>query len=339
MIKKSVQFSSKKTDFYFDASMRNLAQLASKKNTVLITDENIFKAHQDKFKNWNTIVLKPGEQYKVQATVDTIIDQLIRFQADRTTTLVGIGGGVITDITGYVAGIYMRGIPFGFIPTSVLAMVDAAIGGKNGIDVGVFKNIAGLIRQPDFILYDTTLLTSLPEAEWINGMAEVIKHACIKDATMFKQLRETDIAGIRKNKSMLNSLIQKNVLLKTKVVKADENEKGERRLLNFGHTIAHAIENLYELKHGHAVAIGITAACRISETYTGFRKTNEVMQLLEQYQLPSWAEFDREKALEVLQMDKKRELKTMNYVLLEKIGKGVVQTIEMKELHRLIKSL
>src|SRR5207302_2419640 len=114
-------------------------------------------------------------------TVDSVIEQLIAMEADRKTTLVGIGGGVITDLTGYTASIYMRGLQFGFVPTTLLAMVDASIGGKNGIDVGVYKNMVGIIRQPSFILQDQTFLKTLPENEWRNGFAEIIKHACIKD--------------------------------------------------------------------------------------------------------------------------------------------------------------
>ena len=130
MNQKTYTFSQNTTRFYFDANFSILAKLVDKDKTVLITDENIFNAHRKKFNGWTTIVLNPGEEYKVQLTVNEIIDQLIAFEADRKTMLVGIGGGVITDLTGYVAAIYMRGLSFGFVPTSILAMVDAAIGGK-----------------------------------------------------------------------------------------------------------------------------------------------------------------------------------------------------------------
>ncbi|HCL06461.1 MAG TPA: 3-dehydroquinate synthase, partial [Chitinophagaceae bacterium] len=130
MKKRSFQFSSKTVQYYFDASFDQLEKIAGKDKAVLVTDEHVFAAHKKKFKVWNTIVLKPGEAYKVQQTVDVLIDQLIELGADRKTILVGVGGGVITDITGYVAGIYMRGIEVGFVPTSLLAMVDASIGGK-----------------------------------------------------------------------------------------------------------------------------------------------------------------------------------------------------------------
>lgn len=339
MEKKTIQFSRATTSFYFSGSFADLEKLAPKHNAILLTDENIFAAHGKKFKDWNTIVLKAGEQYKVQATVDSVIDQMIAMKADRTTTLVGIGGGVVTDMAGYIAGIYMRGIRFGFLPASILAMVDASIGGKNGIDVGVYKNMVGMIRQPDFLLYDVSLLKSLPNEEWVNGMAEVIKHAAIKDAPMFSMLEETSLPALKKDPALLSKLIRRNALLKTKVVQADEFEKGERRLLNFGHTIGHAIENMYELKHGHAVAVGMMAAAGISEKLTGFKESDRLSKLIRKYRLPHQLEFDKNKALEILGMDKKREKDTMNFVLLQKTGKAVVHPIPMPELKEIVLAL
>ena len=325
-----------KTKIEFDSSVSELEKLVPRETTVLVTDEHVFNHHQSLFGGWNTIVLKPGEAYKTQATVDSIISKLLEFEADRSWTLVGVGGGVVTDITGYAAGVYMRGIRCGFIPTTILAMVDASIGGKNGIDVGVYKNMVGLIRQPAFLLYDTNLLASLPEAEWINGMAEVIKHACIKDAAMFKTLEASDLKQLRKDKDLLKKLIRRNALLKSKVVEADEFEKGERKLLNFGHTLGHAIENMYELSHGQAVSIGMTVACHLSERLTGFKHTDRVTKVLEQYGLPTYATFDVEQAWEILKMDKKRTTQAMNYILLEKIGQAVIQPIPLTELQTLL---
>jgi 3-dehydroquinate synthetase len=188
MQKKTYQFTAKKVDYYFDADFTYLTKLIDKDHTVLVTDENIFRAQPKKFKGWKTIVLKAGEEHKIQATANHVIEQLIGMGADRKTVLVGVGGGVITDLTGYVAAVYMRGLKVGFVPTTILAMVDASIGGKNGIDVGIYKNLVGTIRQPDFLLYDYSFLKSLPENEWINGFAEIIKHSCIKDAALFREL-------------------------------------------------------------------------------------------------------------------------------------------------------
>lgn len=333
-----VNFSSA-TDFYFNYGIRYLKKITDPKATVLITDEHIYNAHTKKFNGWNTIVLKPGEDYKVQATADAIIAMLIEMQADRTTTLVGVGGGVVTDLTGYVASVYMRGIRLGFIPTSILALVDASIGGKNGIDVGVYKNMVGTIRQPSFILHDMGFLDSLPQKEWENGFAEIIKHACIKDAAMFAELEHKTLKHYQGSPKSISDLIQRNALIKIKVVQKDEFEKGERRLLNFGHTLGHALETQYELLHGQAISIGMTYACHISEQLCGFKQTEKVTGLFEKYNLPTYAEFNRQKVFNVLKMDKKRERKEINYILLEKIGKGIVKSISLKQLEKIIGAL
>ncbi len=337
MQKKTISFSSKKTTFYFDAQFAYLDKLVSKENAVIITDEHVFNAHRKKLTGWNTIVLKPGEQYKVQQTVDMVINQLIQFGADRKTILIGFGGGVITDITGYVAGIYMRGIEFGFIPSTVLAMVDAAVGGKNGIDVGIYKNMVGLIKQPSFLLYDYSLLKSLPIAEWKNGFAEIVKHACIKDAAMFKELELQSISKYRKDQQLLAKLIQRNALLKIKVVVQDEFEKGERKLLNFGHTLGHAIENSYELSHGQAVSIGMTYAALMSFQLKFFTEADRVIALLNKYGLPTIVEFDAKKTFKVLLKDKKKENVSINYILLSKIGKGIIQPLLLVQLQDIFK--
>lgn len=336
MLKKSYQFSFAKVTYYFDGDFTQLGKLVDKTHTVVVTDENVFQAYPGKFKGYNTIVLKAGEEHKVQATANYIIDQLIGYRADRKTLLIGVGGGVVTDITGYVAAVYMRGIRAAFVPTTILAMVDAAIGGKNGIDVGVYKNLVGTIRQPEFLLYDYSFLKKLPQDQWVNGFAEIIKHSCIKDAAMFRELERNKLSHFQKNKTALSALIRKNASIKSAVVRKDEFETGERRLLNFGHTLGHAIENMYVLGHGEAISIGMAAACRISEKLVRFKDTAAVIKVLNQYGLPTELAFDKQQALNILKMDKKRERTTMNYVLLEKIGKGVVKQLPVTELEQLI---
>jgi 3-dehydroquinate synthase len=334
--KKKFQFTDASVDYYFDAGINILNTVTDPLNTIIITDENVYGLHQKKFKDFNCIVLKAGEEYKVQATVDTIVDQLLEMEADRKTTLVGVGGGVITDITGYVASVYMRGIRFGFLPTSLLAMVDASIGGKNGIDVGIYKNMVGIIRQPSFIIYDYIFLKTLPQVEWQNGFAEIIKHACIKDAAMFRLLEENTLKGFQKNKKKLSELVIRNAKLKTKVVQSDEFENGERKLLNFGHTLGHALENQYNLSHGQAVAIGMTYALKISELILGFKNADKVIGLIEKYGLPTYAEFDKEKVFEVLKRDKKKEKASINYILLEKTGKGTINSLSISNLKEIL---
>lgn len=339
MQKKSFTFSSTTVQYYFDADFGYLDKLVNKASTILLADENFALKNKKKLAGWKTIIVPSGEQHKIQHTVDKIIELLISLGADRSTTLVGIGGGVVTDITGYVASIFLRGVRFAYVPTTVLGMTDAAIGGKNGINVGLHKNMVGLIRQPNFILFDYKLLKTLPKDEWVNGFAEIIKHACIHDAAMFAMLEEQKISFFQKDSSHLAKLIQRNVLLKTKTVLIDEFETGERKLLNFGHTIGHAVENLYKIPHGHAVSIGIGVACKISEQLAGFNQTDRVTKLLKQYGLPPQFQFDKEAVWKLLLSDKKIKTGNIHYVVLNKIGKASTLSLPLEQLHTMIQEL
>jgi 3-dehydroquinate synthase len=332
MIKRTFKFSNASVDYYFAGGFALLKEIVKPSEVVLLVDENVHRHFESKFKKWRTIIIPSGEKHKVQSTVDRIIKQLIALGADRKTTLVGVGGGVVTDITGYIASVYMRGIRFGFLPTTLLAMVDASIGGKNGIDVGVYKNMVGVIRQPAFLLYDLVFLNTLPEKEWRNGFAEIIKHAAIKDAAMFKQLESKDLSFYLKKKKDALDLIERNAVLKSKVVQEDEFEKNERRKLNFGHTLAHAIETQYGLLHGEAVSIGMVFASQLSEKLLGFRNHERLVKTIEQYSLPISLKFDKQKAFDVLRSDKKKEADFMNFILLEKIGKARIEKIPLKDL-------
>lgn len=339
MLKKTFAFSTSKTTCYFDASLAQIGSLVEKDRSIFITDQHVYDHHKKYFKGAKFIQIPAGESHKVQSIVDLIIAQLIGFGADRSTTLIGVGGGVVTDITGYVASIYMRGVPFGFVPTSILGMVDAAIGGKNGVDVGIYKNMVGVIRQPTFLFYDVNLLQTLPNEEWVNGFAEVIKHAAIKDAGLFRDLEKNSINSYRKNKKSLSELIRKNVVIKAAVVQKDEFEGNERRLLNFGHTLGHAVENVYHMPHGHAISMGMKAACLISEQMLDFKETARVTGLLQQYGLPIDMPVDFRKVVEIMRMDKKKTRDIMHYVLLEKLGKAVIKPIPMNHLEKLIYSI
>ena len=334
------QFSIAQCTIYTNASFNGIKQIVQDR-MIILTDDNVYALHKSKLEEHECIVIAAGENYKTQATVDSILQQLIAREADRQTFILGIGGGVVTDIAGYVASIYMRGLAFGFIPTTILAMVDAAIGGKNGIDVGLYKNMVGVVRQPEFILYDIDFLQTLPLTEWINGFAEIVKHACIKDNEMFRLLETHIIEDFKQDKNLLGELIERNVSIKMSVVVNDEFEKGERRLLNFGHTIGHAIENIYQLPHGHAVSIGIVAACKISERLNGFYQAdkNKVIRLLEKYHLPVTIDFDSEKLIQIMLSDKKRNKNNMNLILLNAIGEACVRSIPLQQLMELIPHL
>ena len=335
-------FSGKKVTYYVGAAFNEIRNFVARDKCILVTDETIYRLHEEKFRDYRTIVIPAGEEHKTQQTVDDIIRQLIDLEATRKSFLIGIGGGVVTDITGYVASVYMRGISFGFVPTTILAQVDASIGGKNGIDVGMYKNLVGVIRQPEFILFDFSLLTSLPDAQWINGFAEIIKHACIRDQSLFAFLEKYTIKDFQRDITLLAQLIERNITIKSDIVEQDEFEDKDRKLLNFGHTLGHAIENIFSLPHGYAVSIGMVAASEISvdEGLLAASKKESIIQLLKKYQLPVSVSIgnQHEDVLKNLKMDKKRSSSDIDFILLEDIGKAVIRPIAISKISELIQS-
>lgn len=326
-----VTFPSGTLRYYFDSSLSQLHQLYDNADVVFITDENVAACHPEAFGGHRPIVLPAGEENKTLANVGWLSEQLIQRGATRHSILIGVGGGMVTDITGFVATVYMRGVRFGFVPTTLLAMTDAAIGGKNGVNTGLYKNMIGTVRQPSFILYNTSLLHTLPIAEWCNGFAEIIKYGCIFDAALLNELQQHDVAFYQNNATALNALIHRCATWKNKTVAEDENEQGIRKLLNFGHTAGHAIEKLYGLAHGQAVAIGMVIACRISEQETGLSTsvTQQLESLLPQYGLPTIIHMQHQHVMDVLKADKKRKNGQIDYILLTEKGKAVIKPLSL----------
>lgn len=332
MYQTHIQYADSRTELYFDVALQMLEDWAPKETSFIITDENLMIHLGHQLKQWPVIIVPPGESSKSLAVLDDVIRQLIALQAGRDALIIGIGGGVVTDIAGFVAGIYMRGVRCALVPTSILGMVDAAIGGKNGLDIGEYKNMIGLIRQPEWILFDHALLETLPDEEWVNGFAEVIKHASIRDREMFALLEQHHISDFQADPALLQSLIRKNVLLKSQIVQQDERESGDRQLLNFGHTLGHAIENAYQLRHGHAIAIGMMLAAQLSEQHLAFRDIPRLERLLQQYGLPVSLLFNQVNVLQQMQADKKRRGGQINYVLLKEIGTAVVLPLTLPDI-------
>jgi len=332
MHKKNFHLKESDCTIYFNDSFSHLEKIADKSKCILLIDKIVYKKHTKIFRGWEIILCEGGEEHKNQKTIQSLILQLISIGANRETILVGIGGGVVTDMAGFIAGIYMRGIRFGFIPTTLLAMVDASLGGKNGVNAEVYKNMIGLISHPSFILYDKRFLSSLPNKEWVNGFAEIIKHACIFDRTLFKELQKNHLQAYQHDQNKLDKLIAKNVHLKMKIVQKDPLEKHERKLLNFGHTLGHAIENELRLSHGQAISIGMVAAAKISKNILNFKETDEIIALLEKYKLPIHHRMNMERILPIMLKDKKSNGDTIDYILLKSIGKGVIQSLPIPRL-------
>ncbi|HQE11181.1 MAG TPA: 3-dehydroquinate synthase [Flavipsychrobacter sp.] len=328
----SFQFPSGKVQYWFQSSIQQFPEIISNAPCVLLTDSHLYELYPSFFSSYPTIVIAAGESTKSMETLSVIMQQLINFEVDKTYYFIGVGGGVVTDIAGLVASTYMRGIRLGLMPTSLLAMVDAAIGGKNGVNVDVYKNMVGTIRQPEFILFDHQFLNTLPDEEWSNGFAEIIKYACLFDEVMLMTLDKNDINYYKQQEADLQQLIQQCVLLKNKVVLEDEREQQQRKLLNFGHTVGHAIENNYSLSHGKAVAIGMVVASKLSVMLEQLPSTfiHTLEKILQQYQLPITYAFDPEVISRTLKMDKKRQQETIDFILLKAIGKARIRKVSIE---------
>lgn len=304
--------------------------------TVVITDKNVNNIYGSLWQDYQSIVIEAGEKNKTLSTVDDIIKQLLSFGVDRSGFILGVGGGIVCDIAGFVASTYMRGVRFAFVPTTLLAQVDASIGGKNGVNIEGFKNIIGTFNQPEFILIDPEVLKSLPPEEVSNGFAEAIKHALINDAEYFGFI-EKNIDQLKSlSCQVLNGLIVKSVEIKLAIVNRDEREMGERRKLNFGHTFGHAIEKITGICHGKAVSLGSVIAARFSmkRGYINEKEFNRIRNVYEKLGLPVEYNFDKNAVLDALLNDKKREREYIHFILLNSIGSAIIEKISVGELNQ-----
>jgi 3-dehydroquinate synthase len=307
---------------------------------VIITDSNVRGLYADILERglanagFQTTVLEvpAGEEQKTLATAGRLYNRLAEAFIERSSLILALGGGVIGDLAGFVAATYMRGVTLVQVPTSLLAMVDSSIGGKTAVDHGSLKNMIGSFYQPSLVVADVDTLKTLPKVELSNGMAEVIKHAVIQDKSFFEYLKENMAAAMSFNAGVLENIVERNARIKGSVVETDEKESGLRTLLNYGHTVGHAVEAVmdFKIKHGQGVAIGMMAAAKISERL-GFLRDEEANQLellIHEAGLPVRVpEFNRgekEKLLEAIKHDKKVLNGKVRFVLLKGIGSAFV---------------
>ena len=296
---------------------------------AIISDSNVAPLFSERVKRSLTstgfqpmlVTIPAGEQSKTLEQASAICDQMIAAGLDRRSFVVGLGGGVIGDISGFVGAVYHRGIPHVQIPTTLLAMVDSSIGGKTGVNTRAGKNLIGAIHHPALVIDDVDVLKTLPRREFNQGFAEIIKHAIIADAKMFVALKNVDLED-------LAPLIRRNIEIKSKIVAKDESDRtGERVLLNFGHTVGHAIEragNYREFLHGEAISLGIVAACSVSMKKAGLPRDQRdgIVDLLQRFDLPARLppNFQREKIFQALPYDKKFESGKIRFVVTPRIG-------------------
>jgi 3-dehydroquinate synthase len=310
-------------------------------NTVIITDTNVRKYYEDDFPRCEIIEIGTGEAVKTLDTVKYIFERLVEIEADRSCFIAGIGGGIVCDITGFIASTYLRGVRFGFVSSTLLSQVDASVGGKNGVNFSGYKNMVGVFSQPEFVICDMNLLKTLPEKEVLCGFAEIVKHAAIADARMFDDLERVYEKALALDSETIEKLVYDSVVIKSSVVNKDEKEKGERRKLNFGHTFGHAIEKITHVPHGEAVSAGMVSASALS-VQKGYLTKEEALRieaLLKNLKLPTKIQLDKTKVLDALKRDKKREGGLINFVLLKSIGNAVVEEISINELEGMIDEL
>ena len=301
---------------------------------VLITDNYVgslyAKQMMDSFKdvglNINLIEFPAGESSKNINTVLDIVGKLLELGADRSTILIALGGGVVGDMVGFIASIYMRGIPYIQIPTTLIGQVDSSIGGKTAIDLPSGKNLLGTFYQPQAVFTDLSYLTTLPEKEFNNGLAEIIKYGIIDDEKLFCLLEENMESVKRKDPALLIKIVECCCRIKKAIVEIDEKEQGLRRILNYGHTLGHALEaqSNFTFSHGEAVALGMIAAARISENvgYLDSACRERIEDLIQESGLPCRIPKDvaAGEIISRLKMDKKKEGDIIHFVLLKKIG-------------------
>ncbi len=274
-------------------------------------------------------LIPDGEKYKTIDTVSGIYDFLLEKGFDRQSFIVALGGGVIGDIAGFVASTYMRGIGYIHVPTTLLAQVDSSIGGKVAINHPKGKNIIGSFYQPRCVYSDVKTLETLPGDEFINGMAEVIKYSLIKDEKFFELLEKVNPPMIKKKENLLK-IVSTCAQIKTDIVEKDEKENGIRAILNFGHTIGHAIETVteYRVKHGMAVSLGMVAAVKISTKKRFLEENDEIriLNLIRKYNLPTHIEeINVEKIYCAMKYDKKITNNKIRFVLLKSIGETTIR--------------
>lgn len=337
MKKIEVSLKGKRYAIYIDFPISSIGELFRKhpvgKKILIITDENVLSIYGEKVfrsltstgKNINILSIKPGEISKTFEVAFGLLKKCSKFGMDRDDIIIALGGGVVCDLAGFIASIYLRGIRFVSIPTTLLAQVDASIGGKTGINLPWGKNLIGSFHQPYFVVMDFATLRTLSEREIGQGMAEIIKSAIIRSKNLFTFLKELKKTELHR---FYSRLVCECILIKKRVVEADEKEeKGIREILNFGHTLGHAIEiNSKKLNHGESVAVGMAGETYIAlkKGYCSLAVFEEIISLLKKYCLPIKSDVSARKVVTSIIYDKKSKGGKPRFVLPVRIG--VVQT-------------
>lgn len=313
-----------------------LARLAEGTKRFAITDATVRGLYGGRLEGFTILEMGQGEANKTLATVERLYRGLLDGGADRGSFVVGVGGGIVCDVAGFVASTYLRGLRFGFAPTTLLAQVDASVGGKNGVNLDRYKNLVGTFNQPEFVLLDYQVLRTLPVRELRCGIAEIVKAGALSDPALFQFLEESAEAVLALEPAAIARAIEGAVEMKVGVVTRDEKESGERMLLNLGHTFGHAIEKTHDFQHGEAVSLGmvIAADLAVEKGLLARDQADRLERLLARFGLPTRVELDGEAIAEALSKDKKRFGGVINAILLDRIGKASIHPVTLDELRK-----
>jgi 3-dehydroquinate synthase len=322
-----------KSEILIGENWESVFRMIPKKGVVIITDENVESLYGDRFPDVPVLTVSPGEESKKIEVVENLAKKLLSAGIDRSGFILAIGGGVVSDLAGFVASIYLRGIRCGYISSTLLSQVDASTGGKNGVNLGGTKNILGIIRQPEFVICDQLMLLTLSEKEYFSGLAELIKTAIIGDIELFDLIDRSYDEILSRDIDRLSLLVSKSVRFKASVVTEDEMETGLRRILNFGHTYGHAIEMHMGIEHGFAVAAGMELATEFSFEKGLICKDEKlrIIKLLERFGLANEHVIPDDQIEQLVLQDKKKSGKDIHFVFTEGIGKACIKKMPVIE--------
>lgn len=317
-------------------------QIMKQPASVFVVDSNVRSLYPQYFHNCSLIEIPGGEASKNLETINHIYDHFLRYGLGRDAKVLIIGGGAVCDAAAFAAATYMRGISAIMVPTTLLSQVDAGVGGKNGINVGGYKNVVGTIRQPELVLCDPVFLKTLPAAELRSGFAEVIKHAVIADPAYFSFIQSNIEKARALDSAVMERIVYDSLVVKSGVVSRDELDTGERMKLNFGHTIGHAVEAVTKLSHGESVSIGMAAEARLSTERKMLSEDDyqSLLSLLKSFELPTGAGNCSASELKAaMKIDKKRSGVKVSATFLKGLGTSVIEQISMREMEGLIDAL
>ena len=321
------------SEILIGAEWKSVNALLPESGVAIITDNNVHRIYGAGFPDFPIFQVKAGEASKQLEVIESLAERLIETGIDRSGFILGIGGGVVCDIAGFLASIYMRGIKCAYVSSSLLSQVDASTGGKNGVNLGGTKNVLGCFRQPEFVICDPAMLKTLPEDEYFSGLAELIKTALIGNEKLFEIVENNHEGILKRDPVLLSMCISMAVNFKAAVVSEDEKESGLRRILNFGHTYGHAIEIYKSFRHGYAVASGMELASSfsLSRGLISSAEHNRIIALLKSFRLLRRHDIPDDQISQMIMRDKKKTGSDIYFVFLEGIGKAVVDKIPVME--------